>query len=118
MSWVALIAGSNGWHRPSSIHEEPSPERLQAEWRLTRVSLLCHGTPRKMHESSATMEAHVRVARRVLSILLMAAAMFVVAASEPWDAVLAQSAKQAPLFEVDPFWPKPLPNHWVTGSTI
>ena len=27
-------------------------------------------------------------------------------------------AKQAPIFEVDPFWPKPLPNHWVTGSTI
>jgi DNA-binding beta-propeller fold protein YncE len=27
-------------------------------------------------------------------------------------------AKRAPIFEVDPFWPKPLPNHWVTGSTI
>ena len=27
-------------------------------------------------------------------------------------------AKQAPIFEVDPFWPKPLSNHWVTGSTI
>ena len=25
---------------------------------------------------------------------------------------------QAPRFEVDPFWPKPLPNHWVLGSTI
>jgi len=25
---------------------------------------------------------------------------------------------QAPRFEVDPFWPKPLPNHWVIGSTI
>ncbi len=24
----------------------------------------------------------------------------------------------APAFEVDPFWPRPLPNHWVTGSTI
>src|SRR6185295_9759918 len=31
----------------------------------------------------------------------------------------AQStARQAPIFEVDPLWPKPLPNHWVTGSTI
>ena len=29
----------------------------------------------------------------------------------------AQS-KQAPMFEVDPFWPKPLPNHWILGSTI
>src|SRR3954462_594521 len=26
--------------------------------------------------------------------------------------------KQAPVFEVDPLWPDPLPNHWVTGSTI
>ena len=25
---------------------------------------------------------------------------------------------RAPVFEVDPFWPKPLPNHWVLGSTI
>ena len=25
---------------------------------------------------------------------------------------------QAPIFEVDPFWPKPLPNHWNLGSTI
>jgi DNA-binding beta-propeller fold protein YncE len=25
---------------------------------------------------------------------------------------------QAPRFEVDPVWPKPLPNHWVLGSTI
>jgi len=24
----------------------------------------------------------------------------------------------APRFEVDPLWPKPLPNHWVLGSTI
>ena len=26
--------------------------------------------------------------------------------------------RQAPMFEVDPFWPKPLPNHWILGSTI
>ena len=25
---------------------------------------------------------------------------------------------QAPRFEVDPLWPKPLPNHWLLGSTI
>jgi DNA-binding beta-propeller fold protein YncE len=35
-------------------------------------------------------------------------------------AAAAQSRKtvQAPRFEVDPFWPKPLPNHWVLGQTI
>jgi len=27
-------------------------------------------------------------------------------------------AVQAPYFEVDPFWPRPLPNHWLLGSTI
>ncbi|MFN8062207.1 MAG: hypothetical protein U0Q12_23855 [Vicinamibacterales bacterium] len=30
----------------------------------------------------------------------------------------AAQGKQAPMFEVDPFWPKPLPNHWLLGSTI
>ncbi len=25
---------------------------------------------------------------------------------------------QAPMFEVDPMWPKPLPNHWLLGMTI
>ncbi len=31
----------------------------------------------------------------------------------------AQAATlDAPKFEVDPFWPKPLPNHWVIGATI
>jgi len=25
---------------------------------------------------------------------------------------------EVPIFEVDPLWPKPLPNHWILGSTI
>lgn len=29
-----------------------------------------------------------------------------------------QAAAQGPIFEVDPLWPKPLPNHWLLGSTI
>jgi DNA-binding beta-propeller fold protein YncE len=33
--------------------------------------------------------------------------------------VAAQSnGVQAPRFEVDPMWPKPLPNHWLLGMTI
>src|ERR1700748_1518633 len=28
------------------------------------------------------------------------------------------AAVQAPMFEVDPLWPKPLPNHWLLGMTI
>lgn len=27
-------------------------------------------------------------------------------------------ARKAPDFQVDPFWPKPLPNHWILGNVI
>ena len=37
------------------------------------------------------------------------------AAAEP---ATTASGDGAPMFEVDPFWPKPLPNHWRIGSTI
>jgi DNA-binding beta-propeller fold protein YncE len=30
----------------------------------------------------------------------------------------AQTTVMAPRFEVDPMWPKPLPNHWVVGQAI
>src|SRR5579871_5590820 len=33
-------------------------------------------------------------------------------------AAAADGAVTAPRFEVDPMWPKPLPNHWVIGSAI
>ena len=35
------------------------------------------------------------------------------------DRTAAQSKRvEAPRFEVDPMWPKPLPNHWILGMTI
>src|SRR5947207_234921 len=30
----------------------------------------------------------------------------------------AAATTMAPRFEVDPLWPKPLPNHWILGQTI
>lgn len=33
-------------------------------------------------------------------------------------AIARASTIRAPRFEVDPLWPKPLPNHWVMGMTI
>ncbi|MGE4069210.1 MAG: hypothetical protein AB7H88_20730 [Vicinamibacterales bacterium] len=33
-------------------------------------------------------------------------------------AAAEQTGVQAPMFEVDPLWPKPLPNGWLMGSTI
>ncbi len=34
------------------------------------------------------------------------------------SASAANNARMAPHFEVDPFWPQPLPNQWILGSTI
>ena len=33
-------------------------------------------------------------------------------------AVAEAAGVQVPTFEVDPLWPKPLPNHWILGQTI
>src|SRR5215469_11004693 len=33
-------------------------------------------------------------------------------------ALAYSSPMKAPRFEVDPMWPKPLPNHWILGQTI
>jgi DNA-binding beta-propeller fold protein YncE len=33
-------------------------------------------------------------------------------------AVVEAAAVQAPRYEVDPLWPKPLPNHWIVGQVI
>ncbi len=49
-------------------------------------------------------------------VLLLAALGLGQAALE--RTVAAQAGAEAPMFEVDPLWPKPLPNHWILGSTI
>src|ERR1700726_1148315 len=33
-------------------------------------------------------------------------------------ATVEAAGVQAPRFEVDPMWPKPLPNHWVLGMAV
>ena len=37
---------------------------------------------------------------------------------EKTAAAQSKAGVQAPRFEVDPLWPKPLPNHWILGQTI
>ena len=58
--------------------------------------------------------------RLVAAVFLVALAALTFAHSlvERTAAAQAQNAVQAPRFEVDPLWPKPLPNHWLLGSTI
>src|SRR5437868_1865808 len=50
-----------------------------------------------------------------LTFLVPLAAVWYI--TQPNSSVSAATV-QAPRFEVDPMWPKPLPNHWVMGATI
>ena len=56
--------------------------------------------------------------RLVPSILAGVAGISIVAAvTRPGaEAAIQGSTVQAPRLEVDPYWPKPLPNHWLLGS--
>jgi DNA-binding beta-propeller fold protein YncE len=44
--------------------------------------------------------------------------VIVIVAATAFPLAQARRAVQAPHFEVDPFWPKPLPNHFVVGSVV
>lgn len=57
--------------------------------------------------------------RKVLAAAALVAAIAVLGAGQRALQGAAQGrAVQAPTFDVDPFWPQPLPNHWVLGSVI
>jgi len=57
------------------------------------------------------------------NLILGSAFVAILAALAACQALLDSNAAsgptvQAPQFEVDPLWPKPLPNHWLLGMTI
>jgi len=53
------------------------------------------------------------------SLLALLAALAIVERQlDRTAAAQAKNAVQAPRFEVDPMWPKPMPNHWLLGNTI
>ena len=54
----------------------------------------------------------------LLLFALIAALGFGSACLERSAETAAGQAVEAPIFEVDPFWPKPLPNHWILGSAV
>ncbi len=57
--------------------------------------------------------------RKVLAATLLVASIAAVGVGQRALQGAAQGkAVQAPTFDVDPFWPQPLPNHWVLGSVI
>lgn len=55
---------------------------------------------------------------RFLAAMCGALIAFAISHTRVEGTTVEASTIQVPIFEVDPFWPKPLPNHWVTGSTI
>jgi len=61
--------------------------------------------------------ARVLRSRKFVGITLVALLVGLGIGQAMIDRTSAQ-AKQAPRFEVDPFWPKPMPNNWVLGQTI
>src|SRR5450756_1220168 len=54
----------------------------------------------------------------VAFLIVLAALTIAQRAAERAAAAQSNTAVQAPRFEVDPMWPKPLPNHWVMGNVI
>ena len=48
--------------------------------------------------------------------IVVVLALFAVRKSTVTVTAQTRGAVQAPNLEVDPFWPKPLPNHWLLGS--
>jgi hypothetical protein len=67
-------------------------------------------------ECEAMAERHLMSAARIGVAVAIGIVFAAVGTSR--QPVGAQAGKRAPIFEVDPLWPNPLPNHWVTGSTI
>ena len=54
-----------------------------------------------------------------VTLLLSFAVMLGIAQKSLDNAVTAaNNERMVPYFEVDPFWPQPLPNKWILGSTI
>src|SRR5256884_1710942 len=57
---------------------------------------------------------------RCIALLFVVVLALLLAASSILQkrAAVEAAGVQAPRFEVDPLWPKPMPNHWLLGSTI
>jgi DNA-binding beta-propeller fold protein YncE len=61
------------------------------------------------------MKRHLLTGTLLLALIVVLGAGSLVL--ERWTSLEAATTT-APRFEVDPLWPKPLPNHWILGQTI
>lgn len=60
----------------------------------------------------------MQLTKKALGGLGIAAAIAALGIAQAKVGASDRQLVQAPRFEVDPVWPKPLPNHWILGSTI
>ena len=61
------------------------------------------------------MNRHRRVGALFVALFL---ALGIASLVLDWVARVKAAGVMAPRFEVDPMWPKPLPNHWLLGNAI
>src|SRR5215469_12676092 len=61
------------------------------------------------------MKRNYKIGASFLAVLI---ALGVGSAILGWKARVEAAGVQAPRFEVDVMWPKPLPNHWILGNVI
>src|ERR1700676_5180962 len=61
------------------------------------------------------MRPNLRLTSFIFALLVI---LGVVSAVSLTRSAVKAAGTMAPRFEVDPMWPKPLPNHWVLGATI
>lgn len=72
-----------------------------------------------LHEDTWTMQKRTMMVGAGLVVVTVA--MACASGSTGGDGPINSdytAAGMAPTFQVDPFWPKPLPNHWIMGATI
>jgi len=62
-------------------------------------------------------QRYLRLGGLLFGVLALAASGAACAGPEPRESS-EPGGVVAPMFEVDPMWPKPLPNHWLLGSAI
>jgi len=76
-----------------------------------------------MLRSSNSQKSRSKVHMKRVSVLITVAVFLGVAFNihsrfYPHTGVVEAARIQAPIFVVDPYWPKPLPNHWITGAVV
>src|SRR5262245_47098805 len=97
-----ILAESRG--RPSTMRAKRDAQSRQTDRKITECKW------------RTAMRRHFTVGAILLSILVALAFGSELVARRA--AAVAADAPTAPRFEVDPLWPKPLPNHWLLGQTI